>query len=83
MNRYIVQFGWDEEAAIVYAPSLDAARMKAVQFSIAKGLSAEDAGDPDVSCAREFDTWLAKDLGLMWLDERETGWHTAEARQTP
>ena len=80
MDKFIIGFGYDAEPAIVYAPSLDAARQKAITLSLSKGLSVEDANEPDYSWAAEFDPWLAKDLGLMWLDEKEARFYEAEAR---
>lgn len=76
---WIIASGWDAEPDLVEAPSLEAARQKAVQFSMAKGLSAEDAGDPEVSWARPFDADVARDLGLMWIDER----HDMRAAPSP
>ena len=71
MPSFVVASGWDAEPDIIDAPSLEAARAKAVEFSMAKGLSAEDAGNPEHSWARPYTEDLAYELGLVHYDERE------------
>ena len=78
MNRYIICHGLDAECNLHYAPSLEAAQARAVELSRAKGLDDDDL--IDTTWAQPWDDWLARDLGLMWLDEPEVGWYTAEAR---
>ena len=77
MNRYIICHGFDAECQILLATDLETAQARAVEFSRAKGLGDDDL--IDTTWARPFDVDLADVLGLMWLDEREKGWYTAEA----
>lgn len=79
MDKYIIFYGKTKD--IVYAASLADALAKARVFALAKGMSFDESHDDDEVFAREFDPWLAKDHGLMWLDEAERHWEIKEARQ--
>ena len=84
MTRYIIGHGWDSQVDIIEAASEAAALAKAVEFSRAKGLSAEDAAGLDVSWAVPYEPGLAFDLGLAWYEERGQkgdGWRYQEARR--
>ena len=82
--RYIIGHGWDSQVDVVDCSNIAAARAKAVEFSVAKGLSVEDANDDDVSWAVPYDQGTAVDLGLIWYEERGhpgDGWREAEVRR--
>lgn len=79
MDPYIAIYGRHRD--IVYARDLDEASAMAREFAQAAGMSVEESADEDEVYARPFDHWIAKDLGLIWLDELEQGYYTAEARQ--
>lgn len=80
MSPFIVGHGFCGKTDIVYAADLASALNKARAFGMSEGMSAEEAGDPDYCWSRPYDFYLARDMGLAWLDQHEKGWITAEAR---
>lgn len=77
-TKYIAFYGAKRD--VVYAESIEQATEKAQAFGRAAGLDPEAVADPEVCFAHTYDMWRARDLNLLWLDERETGWIPKEAR---
>ena len=76
--KYIVVYGRNSD--IVYADDIEAAGEKAKAFARADGLSPEEVEDPDIVRAHTYDFWRARDMNLIWRDERDRDWITKEVR---
>ena len=86
MAKWIIAAGWQAECDIVDCPSFEAAQAKAVERSMAMGLSAEEAGDPDVSWVIPFEEQKALELGLRYEPEVSgltQAFNEGEKRRTP
>ena len=69
LPRFIIGFGWQSDAEIIDAPSLEDAKRIARDRSMAAGVDAEALDD--CAWAHPYDEGLAFDLGLLDPTEPE------------
>ena len=63
MNRYIIAYGWRSDIRVVWADSLDEARMIATKLSIEDGLLDDDLAD--TTWAEEYTLDRAEEYDLL------------------